>query len=199
LNNVESEPAEGQDIAVGGQSQVSHNIMVQPNFIITGEETSHNISVSGGYISMENSLDGNLQPESMSFLSESYIGSVSYAITFPVGLTLNSSANYLTNDSEGSSINNAGINIGTSYALLNRNLTLSLQIGHNRNKVERDQMAVQTINRLQQYSGGLNAEYRLTDKDTFNITLRTRNNRVTDGAGNEFTELEGSFRYQRTF
>lgn len=199
LNNVESEPAEGQDIAVGGQSQVSHNIMVQPNFIITGEETSHNISVSGGYISMENSLDGDLQPESMSFLSESYIGSVSYAITFPVGLTLNSSANYLTNDSDGSSINNAGINIGTSYALLDRNLTLSLQIGHNRNKVERDQMAVQIVNRLQQYSGGLNAAYRLTDKDTFNVTLRTRNNRVTEGAGNEFTELEGSFRYQRTF
>ena len=199
LNNVESEPAEGQDIAVGGQSQVSHNIMIQPNFIITGEETTHNISVSGGYISMENNLDGDLQPESMSFLSESYVGTVSYAITFPVGLTLNSSANYLTNNSGGSSINNAGINIGTSYALLDRNLTLSLQIGHNRNKVERDQMAGQTVNRLQQYSGGLNAAYRLTDKDTFNITLRTRNNRVTDGAGNEFTELEGSFRYQRTF
>ena len=199
LNNVESEPAEGQDIAVGGQSQVSHNIMIQPNFIITGEETTHNISVSGGYISMENNLDGDLQPESMSFLSESYVGTVSYAITFPVGLTLNSSANYLTNHSGGSSINNAGINIGTSYALLDRNLTLSLQIGHNRNKVERDQMAGQTVNRLQQYSGGLNAAYRLTDKDTFNITLRTRNNRVTEGAGNEFTELEGSFRYQRTF
>lgn len=199
LNNVESEPAEGQQIAVGGQSQVSHNIMIQPNFIITGEETTHNISVSGGYISMENNLDGDLQPESMSFLSESYVGTVSYAITFPVGLTLNSSANYLTNDSGGSSINNAGVNIGTSYALLNRNLTLSLQIGHNRNKVERDQMAGQTLNRLQQYSGGLNAAYRLTDKDTFNVTLRTRNNRVIDGAGNEFTELEGSFRYQRTF
>jgi hypothetical protein len=199
LNNVESEPAEGQDIAVGGQSQVSHNIMIQPNIVITGEETTHNISVSGGYISMENNLKGDLQPESMSFLSESYVGTVSYAITFPVGLTLNSSANYLTNDSGGSSINNAGMNIGTSYALLNRNLTLSVQLGHNRNKVERDQVAGQAVNRLQQYSGGLNAAYRLSDKDTLNLALRTRNNRITEGSGNEFTELEGSFRYQRTF
>ncbi len=199
LNNVESDPAEGQDIAVGGQSQVSHNIMIQPNIVITGEETTHNISVSGGYISMENNLEGDLQPESMSFLSESYVGTLSYSITFPVGLTFNSSANYLTNDSGGSSINNAGMNIGTSYALLNRNLTLSVQLGHNRNKVERDQVAGQAVNRLQQYSGGLNAAYRLSDKDTLNLTLRTRNNRIAEGSGNEFTELEGSFRYQRTF
>ena len=199
LNDVTSEPAEGQEIAVGGQSQVSHNIMLQPNFIISGEETTHNISVSGGYISMENSVDGNSVVEEMSFISESYIGMVSYAITLPAGITLNSSANYLSNESDGSSINNLGINAGTSVALLNQAFTLSLQLGHNRNSVERMQMSQQFVNRLHQYSAGLNAAYRFTDKDSLNLTLRSRNNRLQEGNGNEFTELEGSFRYQRTF
>jgi hypothetical protein len=135
----------------------------------------------------------------MSILSESYIGTMSYAITLPVGLTLNSSANYLTNQSGGSSINNFGVNMGTSYALFNRNLTLSMQLGHNRNKLERNQMVQNAVNRFQQYTAGLNAAYRLSDKDTFNVSLRSRSNRVLDGTGNEFTEVEGSFRYQRTF
>jgi len=135
----------------------------------------------------------------MSFISESYIGMVSYAITLPAGITLNSSANYLSNESDGSSINNFGINAGTSVALLNQALTLSLQLGHNRNSVERMQMSQQFVNRLHQYSAGLNAAYRFTDKDTLNLTLRSRNNRLQEGNGNEFTELEGSFSYQRTF
>jgi hypothetical protein len=199
LNNVELEQSEGQASSAGAQTQVSHNIMLQPNLIIMGQELTHNLSVSAGYISIENNLDVNPQLEQMSFLSESYIGTMSYAITLPVGLTLNSSANYLTNQSGGSSINNFGVNMGTSYALFNRNLTLSMQLGHNRNKLERHQMVKNAINRFQQYTAGLNAAYRLSDKDTFNVALRSRSNRVLDGTGNEFTEVEGSFRYQRTF
>jgi hypothetical protein len=65
--------------------------------------------------------------------------------------------------------------------------------------VEREQLTRPIDNRLQQYSGAVNAAYRLSGKDTLNLTLRARNNRVVEGSGNEFTELEGSFRYQRTF
>ena len=201
MNDVEfSEPeSQGLGSGAGGQSQVAHNIMLQPNFVFMGEQTTHNFSLSGGFIHIESALDGTHTSDFSSFDSKSYVGTVSYAISLPVGLTLNSAVNYLTNQSSGSSIKNVGMSLGTSYAMLDQKLTLSIQLNHNRNHIERELVARPIDNRLQQYSGGVNAAYRLSNKDTFNLTLRTRNNRVVEGSGKEFTELEGSFRYQRTF
>jgi hypothetical protein len=200
LNDVTTEPINGQESSNGGQSQISHNLMFQPGFIIPGENYTHNITLSGGYLSVENEFDGDSQILDMSYLSESYTGVLTYAITFPAGFTINSSGNYLTNQSNAGDIQNVGVNLGSSYALLNRKLTISVNVGINRNKFERDLSTGSTMtNRLQQLTGSVNTSYRLTDKDSFNLTIRSRNNRVMDGAGMRFTELEGSFRYQHTF
>jgi len=200
LNNVTADPIEGQESSYGGQSQISHNLMLQPNVIIPGENYTHNISVSGGYLSVENEFGGDPQIRDMSYLSESYTGVLTYAITFPTGFTINSSGNYLTNQSNAGDIQNIGVNLGSSYAILNRSVTISVNVGMNRNRFEREMPSGSAmINRLQQLTGSINTSYRLTDKDSFNLTIRSRNNRVMDGAGMEFTELEGSFRYQHTF
>ncbi|TVQ06156.1 MAG: hypothetical protein EA359_01545 [Balneolaceae bacterium] len=199
LNDITMNQIEGFEQPVGGQSQVSHNVMVQPNFTILGEDFIHNIAVTGGYLSINSAFTGDPQ-NTNSFSSVSYTGMLSYAITLPAGLTLNSSGNYLTNSSNGGDIRNIGLNFGTSYALFNRKLTLGLNLGINRNKLEREVFNGPLLtNRLQQLTGGINTSYRLTNKDTFNLTIRSRNSRVLDGTGNDFTELEGSFRYQRTF
>ncbi|MCC5907296.1 MAG: hypothetical protein JJU13_13880 [Balneolaceae bacterium] len=199
LNDITMNQTDGIEQPAGGQSQVSQNFMLQPNFTILGEDFIHNIAVTGGYLSINSSFTGDPQ-NSNSFSSVSYTGMLSYSITLPAGLTLNSSGNYLTNSSDGGDIRNIGINLGTSYALFNRKLTLGLNLGINRSRMEREVMNGSAItNRFQQLVGGINSSYRLTDKDTFNLTLRSRNSRVLDGAGNDFTELEGSFRYQRTF
>ncbi|MCC5940591.1 MAG: hypothetical protein JJU37_03550 [Balneolaceae bacterium] len=199
LNDVTMNQIEGTEQPAGGQSQVSHNVMVQPNFTILGDDFIHNIALTGGYLSINSSFTGDPQ-NSNSFSSVSYTGMLSYAITLPAGLTLNSSGNYLTNSSDGGDIRNIGVNFGTSYALFNRKLTLGLNLGINRNRLEREVMNGSAItNRFQQLVGGINTSYRFTDKDTFNLTLRSRNSRVLDGVGTDFTELEGSFRYQRTF
>lgn len=200
LNDVTTESIEGQESSNGVQSQISHNLMFQPGFIIPGEYYTHNITLSGGYLSVENEIEGDPQVLDMSYLSESYTGVLTYAITFPAGFTVNSSGNYLTNQSNAGDIQNVGVNLGSSYALLNRKLTISVNIGMNRNKFERNLPTGSAMtNRLQQFTGSVNTSYRLTDKDSFNITIRSRNNRVLDGGGMGFTELEGSFRYQHTF
>ena len=199
LNNVTMANLEGTEQQGGGQSQVSHNFLVQPNFTILGEDFVHNIAVTGGYLSISSEFDGGPQAAN-SFSSVSYTGMLSYAITLPAGLTITSSGNYLTNRSDGGDIQNVGANAGTSYALFNRKLTLGVNLGINRNRLDRELPdGTAFTNRFQQLVGGINTSYRFTDKDTFNITLRTRNSRVIDGTGNDFTELEGSFRYQRSF
>lgn len=199
LNDVTMNQTAGMEQDLFGQSQVSHNLLLQPNFTIIGDDFIHNIALTGGYLSINSNFKGNTHNQN-SFSSRSYTGMLSYAITLPAGITLNSSGNYLTNSSNGGDIRNIGLNFGTSYALFNRKLTLGLNLGINRNKLTRESFnGPLHINRLQQLAGGFNTAYRLTNKDTFNLTLRSRNNRVLDGTGNDFTELEGSFRYQRTF
>jgi len=199
LNDVTMNQIEGIEQPPGGQSQVSHNALVQPNFTILGEYFVHTIALTGGYLSINSQFTGDPQTDN-SFSSVSYTGMLSYSITLPAGITLNSSGNYLTNSSNGGEIRNIGLNFGTSYALFNRKLTLGLNLGINRNKLEREVFNGPLLtNRLQQLTGGINTSYRLTNKDTFNLTIRSRNSRVLDGTGNDFTELEGSFRYQRTF
>lgn len=202
LNDVDSEVFDGANQAAGGPTQTSHNLMIQPNYLIVGEQYTHNISLSGGYLRVESEVAGGAEPESLAYLSETYTGMLSYAVTIPNGLTINSSGNYLSNQSDAGDIQNIGLNVGTSYALMDGELSITLNGGLNRNRFDRLMPSGSTTtmtNRLQQISGSINGSYRFTDKDSFTITIRTRNNRVLDGAGTDFTELEGSFRYQHTF
>lgn len=199
LNNVTLTNPEGLELPGGGQTQVSHNVLFQPNFTIVGDDFIHNIAVTGGFLNISSKFAGDPQAAN-SFSSVSYTSMVNYVITLPSGLNITSSGNYLTNSSDGGDIRNIGANAGTSYAFFNRKLTLAVNLGINRNRLERElPNGAALTNRFQQLVGGINTSYRFTDKDTFNLTLRTRNSRVLDGTGNDFSELEGSFRYQRTF
>ncbi|WP_133120153.1 hypothetical protein [Rhodohalobacter barkolensis] len=199
LNNITAEEIDGQTSG-SSQSQISHNVMVQPSLTLRGEEITHNISLTGGYMSIESRFDNQGGMPADNYGSESITSALNYAITLPIGLTLNSSVNYMTNSSDGIEIQNFGFNLGTSYAFFNRSLNVSANAGMNRNINERigpgDQL---TETNIQQLTGSLNSSYNLTDKDSFDITLRTRSNSVLTGAGREFAELEGSFRYQRRF
>lgn len=199
LNQVKPE-GDTDEAFGGGQTQTSHNVMLQPNVSLTRGDYSHNVSLTGGYLMIKSEFDDPGDVQSSDFLSESITGALTYAITLPSGLSLTSSGNYLTNSSGELQIDNYGVNISGSYALFDRQLTVSLNSGYNRNETTREGFDGESIStRLQQLTGGLNASYRLTDKDSFSMTLRTRSNMVVEGSGREFSELEGSFQYQRTF
>jgi len=198
LNSIKAEEVDGEAIG-NNQTQTSHNVMVQPSLSLRGEDYTHNISVSGGYMLIESKLDDSGMA-GMDYSSASITSMLNYSITMPNGLTLNSSVNYMTNSSEDVDIENIGLNLGTNYALFNRKLNLTANAGMNMNSNEREDFSGDTIStKLQQITGSLNSSYNLTDKDSFDLTLRTRSNSVVDGNGQEFTELEGSFRYQRRF
>ena len=199
LNNITAEEIDGQTTG-SSQSQISHNVMLQPSLTLRREETTHNISFTGGYMTIESKFDNPGGVQANNYESQSITSALNYAITLPIGLTINSSVNYMTNSSDGIEIQNMGLNVGTSYAFFNRSLSVSANAGLNRNMSEREGPGGNlTETELQQLTGSLNSSYNLTEKDSFNITLRTRSNSVLTGAGREFTELEGSFRYQRRF
>ena len=199
LNNISAEEIDGQTSG-GSQSQVSHNLMLQPSVTLRGESYTHNISMTGGYMSIESKFDNQGGAGASNYSSESITTGLNYAITLPAGVTINSSVNYMTNSSDGIEIQNLGFNLGSSYAFFNRRLNVSANAGINRNMSERESPGgVVSETDLQQITGSLNSSYNLTDKDSFTLTLRTRSNSVLTGMGREFTELEGSFRYQRRF
>ncbi|TVR34624.1 MAG: hypothetical protein EA390_02760 [Balneolaceae bacterium] len=198
LNRVK--PDSDDDFAGFGQTQTSHNLMLMPNLVIMAEEITHNISITAGYLTIASKFDGEGSELQDEFLSQSYTGGASYSITLPSGLTLSKNSTYMRNDSDDLEINNYGLNLGASYALFDRTLTLSLNSGLSMNRTERAGFDGETIStRLQQINGASTASYRLTSNDTFSLNIRTRNNRVLEGSGRAFTELEGRFQYQRRF
>lgn len=200
LNNMSSESGD-EEAGTAGQSQISHNIMLQPTFTLMRNDYTHNISVTGGYLTMDNRFDDEMQANGADFGSTSITSALSYSVTLPTGLTINSSANYLINRSEQVDIDNLGLNAGASYSLMNRRLTLSANSGFSLNTNERDAAATgeQVRTRIRQLTTSINSSYRFTDRDSFSLRLRVRNNTVAEGSGREFTELEGSFQYQRSF
>ena len=200
LNNIKMEAAEGVERPPGGQQQISHNIMLQPNITLVSDDIIQNITVSGGFLSMDTKFREDVPGIDRSLLSESYIGMLGYTITLPSGITLNSSGNYLANRSAGGRITNTGVNAGTSYGFFNRKLTFAFNGGFNHNQFERElPTGTMLRNRTRQMSGSLNFSWRLMDKNSFNLMVRSRNNRMIEGGDNNFTELEAALRYQRSF
>ncbi len=198
LNRVK--PDSDDEFAGFGQTQTSHNLMLMPNLVIMADEITHNVSLTAGYLTIASKFDGEGSELQDEFLSHTYTGGASYSITLPSGLSLSKNSTIMRNDSDDLEINNYGINLGASYALFDRTLSLGLNSGLSMNRTERESFDGETIStRLQQLNGAASASYRLTSNDTFSLNVRTRSNRVLEGSGRAFTELEGRFQYQRRF
>ncbi|MCC5941185.1 MAG: hypothetical protein JJU37_06535 [Balneolaceae bacterium] len=194
LNDVTPQDDQGFE-----QSQISHNIMLQPNFNFRTGDYSHTFSVSGSFMTIENTFSDDMQGDD-STLSETISGNINYSIRFPGGLSANLAGNYMVNSSGQADITNVGVNAGSSYSFFDRSLTLSINAGYSQNSVEREMFnGDANVNSIQQITGAINTSYRLSSKDSLTLSVRTRVNSVIEGAGSEYQELEGAFRYQRTF
>lgn len=198
-NSIRPEETGDESFATS-QTQISHNVMLQPVFTIRQDQITHNISVSAGYMSIESQLEASDNFPQEDMLSESITSGLNYSLSLPSGLSINSSANYLTNQSNDMDMNSFGLNFGSSYSFFDRQLSLNANVGINRNSRDREITGGELISsQVQQITGSVNSSYSLTDKDSFNLTLRTRGNSIKEGDGREFSEFEGSFRYQRRF
>lgn len=202
-NEVKSDGETATDNGLINQQQASHNIMLQPTLtFLTGEHT-HSISTTASYMTISNEFTGMGSTGANEMRSETITTALSYSLTFPVGLSINTSGNYLINESDRFSSNTLGFNAGTSYAFFNRSFTLSVNAGMYQNSNERmaagGANGVNFTNVNRQLTANVNAGYRLGNKNTFNLTVRSRSNQAVEGTGTGYSELEARFRYQRGF
>ena len=185
-----------------GQRQVAHTITLQPSFTFQKAEYTHSISVSGSYFTFNNEFDNTDAMPTGGIQSDTYSSSVSYSLTFPVGLSLNTAGNFLRNTSDNASSTTLSSNIGASYSFLQRKMTMSLNGGFSQNTSESTNSNLNSGGisiEANQLMLNMTANYRLTNKDSFSLTMRSRRNSIVKGGNSDFSEIEGSFRYQHRF
>ena len=182
------------------QKQISHTLMLQPSVTLQADEKTHTISLSASYFNFNLDFEGSGPSVPMGSSSDTYSTSASYSLSFPSGLALNSMTNVLLNNSNSSENVTLGGNVGASYSLLKRKLTLSFNGGFNQNTNTSSMANASDIRvKTQQFMLNLSGNYRLTDKDTFSLSVRTRSNNVVEGGSSNYSELEASLRYQHRF
>ncbi len=199
-NRVENQSSDGEN-TISDQSQISHNISIQPSFTFTTNSITHNISLNGGYIFSES--DFGVRPgegESDTFISESYSTNLNYVFTTQSGFSINSGVNFLENASDRNSIQNYGLTIGTGVNLFQNSLRVNVNgnVNKNRSEVQFSDMQAR-VNELLLIGLNLNTTMNITDKDNLSFVVRARSNRLQNGDGREFNELEGSINYRRRF
>ncbi|MDZ7757741.1 hypothetical protein [Rhodohalobacter sp.] len=200
LNRIENQSS-GNENTTPDQSQISHNISIQPSFTFNTNSITHNISLNGGYIFSES--DFGVRPgegASDTFISESYSTNLNYVFTTQTGFSINSGVNFLTNDSDRNSIQNYGLTIGTGVNLFQNSLRVNLNgnVNKNRSEVQFSDSQLR-VNELLQIGLNMNTTMNITDKDNLSLVVRGRSNRLQNGDGREFNELEGSINYRRRF
>lgn len=184
-----------------GQQQVSHTIMIQPNFVIQANEFTHSISVSGSYFNMNNEFKGATNNQN-NFSSDTYSSSLAYSLRFPAGFSINTMGNFLVFNSKNSTNVTMGTNVGASYAFLDQKMNVSLNAGLNQNKNEIDQTQQNMgtyIFKTRQIMMNLSANYRLYDKGSLSFSVRNLSNNIIEGRGAKYSEIEGNLVYRHRF
>lgn len=200
LSNVESDRNQPDSDRSINQKQRSHTLTLQPAITLQSGERTHNISPTASYTTLTNEFGGDGAND---MTSETITTTFGYSLTFSTGLSVNASGNYLVNSTNRFSSTTLGMNLGGSYSFFNRSLTVGINAGINQNKNERSPSGGSNrsgfTNTFRQLTANLNAGYRISDKDTINLTIRNRNNQVVEGRGASYSELEARIQYQRGF
>lgn len=185
-----------------GQKQMSHTLMMQPNFIIQSDEGfTHNVSVSGSYFNTSNTFRG-VNTGQDDFSSDTYSSTLAYSIRFPAGFAVNAMGNFLVFNSSRSTNTTTGANLGASYAFFENKLNLSVNAGLNQNKneVDRSQQNLPVYEfKSRQLMFNMSAGYQLYKKGSLSLSVRNSNNSVLQGAGVNYSEIEGSLVYRHRF
>ncbi len=185
-----------------GQTQVSHTFMLQPNLTIQQNDLIHNVGVSGSYFNMSNEFKSASAGNANNFSSDTYSTSLTYSLTFPSGFSVNSMGNYLVYQSASSDNTTLGADFGASYMFFDNKMNVNVNLGINQNTNEVESVGPNqgnTIFKTRQMMVNLSSNYRVYDKGSLSLSLRSRTNNVIEGAGTKYTELEGSISFQHRF
>ena len=201
-SNAASDTAFQQGFALD-QQQVSNTVVLQPNVMIQHNRVTHNFSLAGTFFNFNRTFDnlptgaGNNEAT-----YNTYAANLSYSLVYPSGLAINAAGNLIINKTDRSDSQTIGGNVGASYALLERALRITFNGGFNQIENQSSPVGgVQSTSNLKsrQIMLNLSANYRLSDKDTFSLTLRSRSNRVLAGGRSNYSEMEGTLNYRRRF
>lgn len=177
--------------------QISQIFQLFPTLTIVGGSATHNIAVSGVYQEIDvrfPTLEGTKLDE-----SHTITGTVSHGASFVSGFSMNSSFNYVTGESPGSLFTTIGASFGGGYAFFEGRLNTNLTITPNFNTVESESTFDSFVTESYQLNGSFTASYRVTSKTSFQLNLRSQNNTISQGDGQDFSELEGRFQFQQRF
>ncbi len=177
--------------------QVSQIYQLFPSVVIMGDGATHNITLSGIYQEIDvryPTTDGTMLDESFTIT-----GNVSHAVSFTSGISVNSSLNYVTGESPGSTFTTVGASLGGGYAFLEGKLNTNVTLTANFNTVESESAFDTITTENSQLNGSFTASYRVTSSTSFQLNLRSQNNSIRQGDGQGFSELEGRFQFQQRF
>ena len=183
------------------RKQVAHTVMLQPSVVFQKNRNTHNVSLAGSYFTLSNTFEGSGPSVPSGISSDTFTSSLSYNLSMQSGLGFNLIGNYLVNNAASSKSTSVGVNGGSSYSFFDQKLSLSLNTGINQNMTESTgAQGLSGFNtKSRQLMLNLTGNYRLTAKDIFTFTVRSRENKILEGGQNTFSELEGSFSYRHTF
>ncbi len=210
------------------QNQISQNIMVTPTWFFASPSLSHSVSLSGSWQELQDKSRMVLTGERQAMGFSSITAGAAYGISFPSGLSVNMSGNYLHNEATQSMASGYSFNSATGYAFFDKKLIMNLALGWSRNGSEYTRIlddhelttfirAYEKFNRLknngddflegeyvvrqwsQQYSLNLSASYRLPNGNSLRLSTRGIASRPGEGDGRKYNEFNAMLRYDHRF
>lgn len=199
-----------------GRRFTSQVASVSPTVTLRSGSVTHSISLSGNYQSL-NVRSQTLSGEAARALTGARLSSgnltttTSYSLSFPSGLSLSLSGNYLRSGARRLVTKSYGGTLSAGYAFLDRKLQVNLSGGWSANRTRptgQSQTASQPRatgpvgsreRRSRQLRLNGTASYRLPFGDTIRMKGRILSNRVRRGRGRSFREGQLTVRFSHNF
>jgi hypothetical protein len=177
---------------------VTHTATLSPSVTFQSGTTTHTVSVSSNFQQFNDqpNLGGTPGQQRFDASSTNLTTTASYALSFPSGLSLSLSGNYLRNDSEQATSTAYGSSATVGYAFLDRALQVNINAGWSEN---RNRTARASDRWTRQFRLNGNASYDLPFGDTVRLTVRGLSNRSLEGRATSFQEGRMTLRYSHDF
>ena len=192
------------EIVTGSSEYTSQTFRLQPMLTFMGTDRTHSITVAGFYQTFESV--SRFEDQVRRADGNTLNGMVNYSVMMHGGFRVNAALNGLVGEAGGSDVRNYGLTLGTGYTFFDGRLNTNVSLGGSRNEVSRDAVAGQNgtgalpamRNVSWQMNGNMRASYRLFDAASLQLSIRSNNNTIAQGAGSGFSELESrlSFSYR---
>lgn len=179
---------------------VTQTASLSPSITIQSGSVTHSLSLSGNYQLLDNQpgspAGGAPGGQQRGGSSTNLTTTASYSLSFPSGLSLSLSGNYLRNDARRATTTAYGASASAGYGFFGRTLRLNLTGGWSGNRTQGARGGDRQTRQLR-LSG--TASYRLPFGDTIRLKGRLLSNQALQGSGRSFQEGQLTLRFSHQF